>query len=679
MNSIRTGRDIRQWLLCRSRPISQHRVLHAQLTTYSRSHVRAIDAQLERLQLASLPTDYSAQEARDPKLEARLDKLQLLIKGLSLTARAKPSQRSAAALCDLLRQAKPRQDLTASSASNAVAQDLEWVLIGKVAAQTYGLILDALIQQTLPLNDEIWYWTDVVGSYRYTAIYSIQTSPLRLWKFSKQIYGEARQRKNVVADGWRDFYSLVRTIVQEKSLADVQRRAASPLALIRSDVRKKLASLEAAKALNASGVGYLLSNCFDSNSLQSDTYDLHTDEPSAPSDRWKAGIVKSITVMDAVLRSTADRRVASDTFDDIAAGNVDEDDLNEHVQPFFTSRTPSSLPSMALAPMDLSSRLEELLETHLQKFRTEATTLMKRHGRPSRLVRYWLPTTAILLSSSTILKILVNRKAEIVQWIREIGQTTIDFWQNWVIEPTRKLIGTIRHDEGSELSIMSKSSLGSDKASLERMVVDFAVDNHKGEALSQVDIDAIRSKVQAGDLTPVLRAYEKDMKSPILGSLRGNLIRALLVQVQKTKVDIEVAMGGIDSLLKSQQLLFGLIGVTPGVLICIGGYRWLRGSLLNHKDSARGRNQSQSFHILRNIDRILTGSPQANDGMLSTKEFGLLVCEAIVLRDIASKTFAKQAFQEFLQDFNDLIDNNSGVGRQIRVADRIRWAYARWL
>lgn len=81
----------------------------------------------------------------------------------------------------------------------------------------------------------------------------------------------------------------------------------------------------------------------------------------------------------------------------------------------------------------------------------------------------------------------------------------------------------------------------------------------------------------------------------------------------------------------------------------------------------------------RNIDRILTASPQTNEGMLSIEEYGLLVCEAIVLRDIAARTFSKQALRNFTQDFDDLIDNTSDVGRQIRVADRIRWAYARWL
>ena len=94
------------------------------------------------------------------------------------------------------------------------------------------------------------------------------------------------------------------------------------------------------------------------------------------------------------------------------------------------------------------------------------------------------------------------------------------------------------------------------------MVVDFAAENPEGgKAYTEAQLADIRSKVKEGDLTPVLRAYEQEMKSPIVRAVTGNLIQALLIQIQKTKVDVEVAIGGIDSLLKSQELLFGFVGV----------------------------------------------------------------------------------------------------------------------
>ncbi|PQE22853.1 ATP synthase regulation NCA2 protein [Rutstroemia sp. NJR-2017a BBW] len=128
----------------------------------------------------------------------------------------------------------------------------------------------------------------------------------------------------------------------------------------------------------------------------------------------------------------------------------------------------------------------------------------------------------LLLSSTTILRILVNRKAELVTWIRDIGVTMQDFWINWVIDPTKKVIRTIRHDQKSEVAIMSKESLKGDMASLERMVVDFARDNPEAAnvgqgTLSETQISEIRAKVKEGDLTPVLRAYEKDMPKALFG------------------------------------------------------------------------------------------------------------------------------------------------------------------
>lgn len=104
---------------------------------------------------------------------------------------------------------------------------------------------------------------------------------------------------------------------------------------------------------------------------------------------------------------------------------------------------------------------------------------------------------------------------------------------------------------------MSKKSLEGDRASLERMVVEFAIDNPGTHELNTAEIAQVRAGIQEGDLTPVLRVYERELQSPLYGAIRGDLIRALLIQVQKTKVDVEVAMGGIDSLLKSQELVFG--------------------------------------------------------------------------------------------------------------------------
>ena len=262
-------------------------------------------------------------------------------------------------------------------------------------------------------------------------------------------------------------------------------------------------------------------------------------------------MAKSVALMDAVIQNVNDADVQVDKFDSSVAATTRDDYYYELHEPTGL-QTASSL-----KPRDIAKRLDDLLAHTLPAYTTRFQAAVREHGRPSRLIRYWLPLSIALVSSTTILRIVVNRKEEILTWVREFGHTVIDFWSNWVIEPTKKVIGTIRHDEDSEVSIMSKRSLESDRASLERMVVDFAVKNPEGPALNDTQIADIRAKVREGDLTTVLKAYEKDIQSPVKGAIMGNLASALLIQVQKTKVDVEVAMSGIDSILKSQELLFG--------------------------------------------------------------------------------------------------------------------------
>lgn len=255
--------------------------------------------------------------------------------------------------------------------------------------------------------------------------------------------------------------------------------------------------------------------------------------------------------MDAVIHNVKDAESSLDKFDDSVAATTQDDHYYELHEP-SGERTATSL-----RPADVAARLNTLLAQALPSYTSSFHAAVRENGRPSYLVRYWLPVSIALVSSTTILRLVINRKEEILTWIREFGQTVIDFYTNWVLEPTKKVIGTIRHDDDSEVSILSKRSLESDRSSLERMVVDFAVKNPDGPALNETQIADIRSKVREGDLTPVLKAYEKDIQSPVKGAILGNLASALLIQVQKTKVDVEVAMSGIDSILKSQELLFG--------------------------------------------------------------------------------------------------------------------------
>ncbi|KAL8900265.1 MAG: hypothetical protein Q9207_005778 [Kuettlingeria erythrocarpa] len=660
--------------------------------------VRRIDVQLDKLQSgkhtsppSSLTSDdiTPSENAVGTSGVARIGRLQAAIKLVStITSRSTPfsSEKilSALRLANMLGDSSFSQELEDQTLRPCTAQrDLEWLLVSKATAQTHGLVIDLLLEQTLPLGWDMWYWDEVLSSSFYLGLYSVQTSPTRLWQLSKDIYADVRRRaqpnrRPTTTDEmeaasntrkWSTFYSLVKDSIRDRSLTRSTSSIVSPLIFYRSEVRSKQQQLRRFRELSACGLGVLVNEGMNLDGDESEMRRAKNDKHA-----WKTVVLKSVALMETLLRNLTVLDHGSHSFEDLIFTNIEDDrELS------YASASDEGGFDQRLALV--LSRLQLVLEVHLPNHITNSKELVTRYGRPSRIVRYWVPTIALLFSSSTLLRVVVNRKAQLTTWIQDLGATTIDFWYNWVVDPIRKVIGTIRHDKDAEIAIMSKESLRGDQASLERMVVDFAKDNAfrtNGAAMDETELAVVRARVREGDLTPVLRAYEKDLRRPIVGTIRGDLIRALLIQVQKTKVDVEVAVGGIDALLKSQELVFGFVGVTPGILVCLGLFRWLSGTFGGRKGKTEQKSRGQRIRLLRNIDRILDRSPPSN-GLLSYKDHGMLLCEIHILRQSAQHVMPRGVFAEFLEEVDELIDLHAGIERQIRAVDRIRWAYSEWI
>ncbi|KAF6822792.1 ATP synthase regulation protein nca2 [Colletotrichum musicola] len=660
--------------------------------------VRRLDAQLDRIPLGlSLSQDNGELAAEnhgiftsagaDALSSPRVDELLRIVRNLSTTSSSLsvlPSHK----IRSLLHQSRLadwdfRAESNDGNRQSHYQSEIEWLLVSKATVQTYGVILNTLLDQIIPLSDEIWYWDEVLSSYTYSSLYTIQTSPLRLWTFSKDIYHESKHRIQLnqtpgefmestrmgLSQQWQQFYGVVRESIRDSSIANFQRRVLSPIALSRSEARRKLAHLKRLREMTASGLGVLVDEGLTFGVDDEDD----KSEAGVDSHDWKGVVERSVALMDMVLKDVLFLESGVAEFEDKVFAGVEEDpELSIHIEDSNAVEKPSVL----------VRRLLKILDNGLPNHVVATDMLVRENGRPSRLVRYWLPATIALFSSTTVLRLLSNRRADIASWIQDFGVTARDFWFNWVIEPMRKIIGTIRHESNSEIAIMSRDSLKADRESLERMVVDFALDKPHfagdGSSLTDAQIADIKMKVSEGDVTPVLRAYEKDLRSPFVGAVKGDLVRSLLIQVQKTKVDLEVAISGIDSLLKSQELVFGFIGLTPGVLVSIGIIQYLRGIFGARKGARNSRHAGRSIRVLRNIDRIFSEATPAQNNLLSYKDHGLLLCEVHVLRNLMQRVLPRDRQREFLEDLDDLA-NLKGIQVQVRALDRIRWAYGRWL
>lgn len=476
-------------------------------------------------------------------------RLQDVINSLSVTSKTQPlvpARRLVNLLSDpaLAVQVSPESEVRKDNVS-----DYLWLVAAKAAVQASGLVMHTLLNQTIQLHDEVSYWNEVLGSVWYSGLYAAQTSPVRLWHWSKDIYsvhdahtGQMSLASSVAAR-WARFYQIARSRVRALSGHPIQLNLSSPIQSCRSEVRQKRDALVAMKDVHASSLGFLMERW---HTLQKE--DSATVDSSRSRRRWQAMVSVTVLTTETILQLSTAQSSATE-FEQHVLATIDKE----------MASTQTRIDSASVQPIHLIQRLVHLLQAQLPRHTASMSAFIGDHGRPSRVTRYWLPVLTAILSSSTSLRFLLHRQDEIIQWIVNIGSTIIDFGSNWVVDPIHKLIGTIRHDEKSEIAIMSKNSLVADRASLERMVIDFVRDrpDSGGGNLSGGSATAIANAVKDGDLTPVLKAYERDLRSPFVGTVRGDLVRALLIQVQKTKVDVEIAISGIDALLKSQELVFG--------------------------------------------------------------------------------------------------------------------------
>lgn len=298
----------------------------------------------------------------------------------------------------------------------------------------------------------------------------------------------------------------------------------------------------------------------------------------------------------------------------------------------------------------------DAVEQYVQNTADSAST-----APPGFFVRYW-PLLAVLLAygPSTSSRVWSSR-AEIVRWLKlNLVDTMTGFWTNWIVRPVSDMLAILRNDD--TMAISSKESLRSDLDSLDRMVVDFMRDNKV-----DVDPEQVHQAVSQGDLTMMMAQYEKELRNPYRLIVSGLLVRSILIQVQKTKVDGAVAINGIDKLLKSQQLLFGVLSILPSLFILYQGNRAL------HRDASLSPDvKSRRVDCLRSLNQVekLVNRETDDDKLVRDgKVFVEIVNLTLLSRDIVPG----QLRGDFLHDLNELAISSTETGDRASSAVNRVW------
>ncbi|XP_058743106.1 protein DGS1, mitochondrial [Vicia villosa] len=204
---------------------------------------------------------------------------------------------------------------------------------------------------------------------------------------------------------------------------------------------------------------------------------------------------------------------------------------------------------------------------NLDKLESYISFLVVKHRKPKRITQHWVHyacgAVGLSLCSLWLLRhSSLMGSSDLDNWFQEAKDSTVSFFNDHVEQPILsirdELFETFRKRHQG-LMDLEEVRLTSD--SLHRMLLAFS-EQTKGQ---KFPVNASDQKM----LEIVMDRYEKELMHPIQNLVSGELARAMLIQVQKLKLDIETAMLELNQILRANEINFAVLAALPAFFVSL--------------------------------------------------------------------------------------------------------------
>uniref|UniRef100_A0ACD5WXM8 Uncharacterized protein n=1 Tax=Avena sativa TaxID=4498 RepID=A0ACD5WXM8_AVESA len=320
-----------------------------------------------------------------------------------------------------------------------------------------------------------------------------------------------------------------------------------------------------------------------------------------------------------------------------------------------------------------------LVYQNLQKLDNFVSSQLSSHKKPRNMTIYWLPYTcgAIGLSACSLWLLRHSSlmgSSDLDNWIQDAKESVVGFWDEHVEKPVisirDELFETFKR---TDKRVMEKEEVQLTEESLHRMLVAFVEETSK----QRITKDASPQEL----MEIVMKQYEKESMNPIKNMWSGELARAMLIQVQKLKLDLQEAMLELDQILKANEINFAILAALPAfglsLLLLLVVRAWAM-----HDQGAEGRGriaQQQRWKLLIAAERRLKEFEKCMINEMEDEArctFGLILYtldrlyKAVELH--AKKTDEWSGLRD---DMFNLAKPNVGVADKLAVLQGLKWNY----
>lgn len=320
-----------------------------------------------------------------------------------------------------------------------------------------------------------------------------------------------------------------------------------------------------------------------------------------------------------------------------------------------------------------------IIYQNLHQLDSYLSLLVVKHQKPRKVTRYWLRYTfgAVGVSICSIWLLRHSKLSgspDIDNWIREARDSTISFWSDHVEQPLLSIRDELfetfrkRHKGVMELEEVQLTA-----NSLHRMLLAFS-EQTKGQKLPENASDQEMLEI-------VMGRYEKELMHPIQSLVGGELARALLIQIQKLKLDIETAMLELNQILNANEINFAILAALPAFFLSLGVLMLLR-AWFKQDTRAEGRGRiarlQRRLLIVEVEKRIMQFQTCIDQGLEKDAQcmFGLVLCTLDRLYNAVERhAKATGEWQCLRQDILDLGKPGLQTAHKLTVTSRMERMY----
>ncbi|CAM0873230.1 unnamed protein product [Alopecurus aequalis] len=327
----------------------------------------------------------------------------------------------------------------------------------------------------------------------------------------------------------------------------------------------------------------------------------------------------------------------------------------------------------------LSTDVITLVYQNLQKLDSFVSYQLSSHKKPRNLTIYWLPYTcgAIGLSACSLWLLRHSSlmgSSDLDNWIQDAKESVVGFWDEHVEKPVisirDELFETFKR---TDKRVMEKEEVQLTEETLHRMLIAFVEETRE----RNLPKDASPQEL----LEVVMKRYEKEAMNPIMNLFRGELGCAMLIQVQKLKLDLQEAMLELDQILKANEINFAILAALPAFGLSLVLLFLVRAWAM-HDQGAEGRGriaQQQRWKLLISVEGRLKEFEKC---MINDMEeaasctFGLTLYTLDRLyKAVESHAKKTDEWSSLRDDMFNLAKPNVGVADKLGVLQGLKWNY----